>query len=291
MVKDDQKRKMKIDIICPLYNGEYYIEKLHKSLESQKNVCIGSINYVITDTNDGSKELLDGLNVSTYRVIDKKEFSHSKTREQMAMSCDGDILVFITQDVIIKRLNWLEELTKDIIEGTCEAAYSRQICDSNCMEKYIREKNYPEEEAIKSKEDIEKLGLNTFFFSDVACAINAKVYRDLKGYDNKDLPTSEDMYIAYKLIMNGYSIKYCSKSEVIHYHDLSLRELYDRYKLCGEFFKQESYLNGYGTNESGAALALYVCKRALEEKNVSVLIKIIPNMAVRFIGMKAGKYL
>ena len=112
----------------------------------------------------------------------------------------------------------------------------------------------------------------------------------MNGYDNKDLPISEDMYVAYKIIQNGYRIKYCAKSEVVHYHNFSLKEQYDRYRLTGKFFKQNSYLDNYGTNKSGGGLAKYILKRAIEEKNIKVLLNFIPNMAARFIGMKVGKY-
>ena len=36
-------------------------------------------------------------------------------------------------------------------------------------------------------------------------------------------------------------------------------------------------------------MAKYVLMRVLQDKNWSVLIKYIPNMAVRFIGMEIGK--
>ena len=48
----------------------------------------------------------------------------------------------------------------------------------------------------------------TFFFSDAASAIKTDVYKKLNGYDGKDLLTNEDMYLAYKLINNGYRISY-----------------------------------------------------------------------------------
>ena len=76
------------------------------------------------------------------------------------------------------------------------------------IEKYTREKNYPATSRIVSKSDIKRLGLNTFFFSDASSAIKTSIYKELNGYDGKDLPTNEDMYIAYKLIMNGYKISY-----------------------------------------------------------------------------------
>ena len=38
---------MKIDIICPLYNAEKYVELLHKSLLKQKEVLINDIKYIL----------------------------------------------------------------------------------------------------------------------------------------------------------------------------------------------------------------------------------------------------
>ena len=97
------------------------------------------------------------------------------------------------------------------------------------------------------------------------------------------------MYFAYKLIMNDYRIKYEADSEVIHSHKFTLKQLYRRYYDTGKFFKQNSYLDKYGTNGTGANLAKYILKRAIKDKNIKVLIEFIPNMSARFIGMKVGK--
>ena len=97
------------------------------------------------------------------------------------------------------------------------------------------------------------------------------------------------MYIAYKLITNGYKIKYCADSEVIHSHVFTLKQYYNRYKDTGKFFKENSYLNNYKVNQAGGNMAKQILKRAWQEKNLGVLVKYIPNMAARFIGMKVGK--
>lgn len=49
---------MNIDIICPLYNAEQYIEELHKSILKQKNVRLNSINYVLTESKDNTEHIL-----------------------------------------------------------------------------------------------------------------------------------------------------------------------------------------------------------------------------------------
>ena len=279
---------MTIDIICPLYNAEKFIMDLHKNILNQKDVNINLINYVLTKSNDNTEKLLKTINCN-YEVIQKNEFSHSLTREKVANKSNADILVFITQDIIIKSEYWLANLTKGIIKGECEAAYSRQVCNNNSLEKYTRERNYPENSFIVLQKDIEKKGLQTFFFSDASSAIKREIFVKLNGYDGKNLPTNEDMYFAYKLITNGYRIKYCADSVVEHSHIFTLKQLYKRYYDTGMFFKQNTYLNKYKVNQAGGGMALYVLKRAFQDKNFKVIVEFIPNMAARFIGMKMGK--
>lgn len=279
-----------VDIICPLYNASEYIEGLHQSLLKQQNVKINNIRYVLTECKDNTEKYLIENEIN-YTKIKPSEFSHSLTRENEAMKVESDVIVFVTQDVVIEDENWLYNLVKDIKDEKNEivATYSRQLTKFNNLEKYTREINYPNYDIIKSKETIKKDGLKTFFFSDAAGAISTKVFKELNGYDNKNLPISEDMYITYKIIMNDYKVKYCSNSKVYHSHDFTLKEIYDRYKLTGKFFKENSYLDEFGTNNSGANLAKYVLKRIIQEKRFLLLLRFPFDMGARFIGMKVGK--
>lgn len=278
----------KIEIICPLYNAAEYIDNLDKSLKMQKNVEIDKITYLLTESNDNSEQILKKIS-ATYVVIAKKDFSHSTVRENVAMKSNSDVLVFITQDIDIRNDEWLYNLVQPIISNEAEATFSRQKTKYDNIEKYTREKNYPEESYVVSKEDVENMGLRAFFFSDASSAIKTSVFKELNGYDNKKLPISEDMYIAYKIVMNGYKIKYCADSVVYHSHKFTLKQLYKRYYDTGMFFKQNSYLDKYGTNKAGGGLAKYILKRAIQDKNLKVLIRFVPDMAARFLGMKMGK--
>lgn len=279
---------MTVDIICPLYNAESYIENLHKSLLKQKNVKINKIQYILTESKDNTEKILKRKKLN-YKLITRSEFSHSLVRENAAMESKADIICFITQDIVIENEDWLEKLVLPIINNEAEATYSRQLTKFNNIEKYTRESNYPSESITKTRDDIEKLGLKTFFSSDASAAIKRSVFVELNGYDNKNLPISEDMYFSYKLIMNGYRIKYCADSIIYHSHNFKLRELYDRYKLTGRFFKENDYLDKYGTTGSGAKLAKYVLKRIIQEHRFGLLLRYPFDMAARLFGMKAGK--
>ena len=279
---------MNVEIICPLYNAEDYILELDRNIKKQENVEISKISYILTESKDNTENILKEINAN-YTKLKKEEFSHSTARENVAIKSNSDILVFITQDIEIRNNNWLEKLVEPIIKGDAVAAYSRQITKYNNIEKYTRECNYPDKSSIKSKEDIEKYGLKTFFFSDAASAIKTEVFKELKGYDGKKLPISEDMYIAYKIIMAGYKIQYCADSIIYHSHKFTIKQIYERYKLTGQFFKENSYLDKYGTTGSGAELAKYILKRIFQDHNFKLLFRYPFDMGARYIGMKVGK--
>lgn len=278
---------MTIEIICPLYNAKKYMDDLQKSLEMQKNVNIQKIKYIVTDTGDNIENELSKLNCE-FEVIKKDEFSHSLTREKAAFSSKADLLVFISQDIKIVNDNWLFELTKPIENNEVDATYSKQICiDKTSIEYYTRQKNYPKESKIKTKEDIEKIGMNAFFFSDAASCIKRDVFVKLNGYDNKNLPTNEDMYIAYKLLMNGYKIKYVAESEVIHSHKFTFNQTFNRYKSYGKFLKMEPEVNIKSVN-AGSSLAKFIIIQSIKDKNLAVIFKFFPDMLARYVGMKEG---
>ncbi len=280
---------MNISIICPLYNAEIYIEDLYMNIKNQKHVFIEEIKFILTESSDSTEEKLKNLKCN-YKKVSKQEFSHSLVRENAAFEANGKILVFITQDIKIVDEYWLYHLTKDIIDGRCEAAFSRQIgYEEHKVERYTREINYPVEKRIVSKEDIDRLGLMTFFFSDASSAISKEIFIKLNGYDNKNLPTNEDMYFAYKLIMNGYRIEYAADSKIIHSHDLSFKETLKRYEDIGRFFDENKYLTEYSAGERGFTVLKYIAKRSIEDKKPLIIIDAIINFAARFIGMKFTK--
>ena len=285
---------MNIDIICPLYNAEKVINNQFEQIKKQTIYNdVNKIRYVITKSKDNTLDIVKRIasknNNVVFKEIETNDFSHSLTRENEAKESDADIIVFITQDVIIEREDWLYNLTKGIKNGECDASYSRQISKSKGIEKYTREKNYPEESKIVTKENLPEMGLRTFFFSDASSAIKRETFKKLNYYDQKNLTINEDMYIAYKIIMNDYKIKYCADSVVYHSHNFKLKELYERYKLTGTFFKENNYLDKYGTTGSGANLAKYVLKRILQEREFKLFMRYPFDMAARLFGMKAGK--
>lgn len=50
---------MNIDIICPLFNAEKYIEPLYQSIQKQNNIDLHEIKFVLTRSKDNSEPRVD----------------------------------------------------------------------------------------------------------------------------------------------------------------------------------------------------------------------------------------
>ena len=92
----------------------------------------------------------------------------------------------------------------------------------------------------------------------------------------------------YSEVLPGCQLEIQFKSREMEEEAEHGKAAHDRYKLTGKFFKENSYLNNYGTNKSGGGLAKYILKRAIKDKNIKVLLRFLPDMGARFIGMKVG---
>lgn len=282
-----------VDILVPVCAGYDDLVKIVKSIKQQRLVNIVNIVVPLTLTkkehDDKVREFCEQNHVIRFEV-EEWYFSHSLTRQRAIKKyCTSDIVILFSQDV--KLINDLAfyNLVKDINNGECVYAYGRQICPRKSLEKYIREKNYPIYSYFVGKEDIENLGIMAFFSSDAFSAINRKVFIELNGYMDFDVMMGEDMIYSYNVIMHGYKKKYCGDAVVVHWHRYSLRQLYKRYYATGRFYNDVKLFNGYHSSETGYKLAMYVLKRCLKDFNIIGLIRWLPDMAMRYLGMKRGR--
>ena len=81
--------------------------------------------------------------------------------------------MFMTDDAIPKDKYMVENLIKAFDDPIVTAAYGRQMADpeKNYIEYYTRIFNYPLESRVKTKEDLDTLGIKTFFCSKYAVLI------------------------------------------------------------------------------------------------------------------------
>lgn len=284
---------IQIDIVCPVYKGYDYLNSLYDSFYKQKKIKINKIVFALTlsgeDEDVKIKEFAREKGIIIFDVK-KEDFSHSLTREKAIREyCTSDIVVMISQDIKLTNSDVFYNLVKSIAEKESVYNYARQICTNNTIEKYIRKKNYPEESYFVSKENIENMQLMAFFASDACSAYDREIFIKLGGYGGYDVMMNEDQLYSKIILDAGYKKKYCADAVVEHSHKYKLKELYNRYYQTGKFYKQVKVFDEYKSTDSGLKLALYVLRKALKKFDIKVLLRWLPDMTSRYIGMKMGK--
>jgi rhamnosyltransferase len=239
---------MKVSVIVPTRNGGRYLERLFKTLGEQTFRPVQIL--VVDSSSDDDTQNICKASGADFIQIDAKTFDHGGTRNLAASRAECDILVFMTQDALFKDIDGLKNLIKPLEEPTIAASYGRQMPkeDANPVEVFVRSFNYPSVKVIKGIADLPRLGIKTFFFSNVCSAIKKIAYEEVGGFPEKTI-MNEDMFLAAKLIMKGYKITYQADAVVYHSHNYSLATQFKRYFDIGVFFNRNQWIKDLSSSE------------------------------------------
>lgn len=108
----------------------------------------------------------------------------------------------------------------------------RWLILKNYIEYYTRIFNYPLESRVKTKEDLDTLGIKTFFCSNVCSAYRRSEYDAMGGFEHKTI-FNEDMIMASKMIEDGKAVAYQADARVWHWHDYkAIQQLHRNFDLA-----------------------------------------------------------
>lgn len=223
---------MKVDVIIPLYKPGKELFTLLDLLESQTM----SVNQIILMNTEEKyfEQLVYGTefvhrydNVKVFH-LSKREFDHGATRRLGVSKSQADVFVMMTQDAVPQDEKLLENLVAGL-EGKAAVSYARQLAgaDSSVLEQFSRQFNYPVQSVVKSHEDLERLGIKTYFCSNVCAAYRRDIYDELGGFVKKTI-FNEDMLYAAKAVNAGYSVAYRADARVIHSHNYTCMQQFHR---------------------------------------------------------------
>ena len=151
----------------------------------------------------------------------RENFDHGGARNMGAGYSEADILIFMTQDAVPADERLVEHLVHALTsgahgpgtpaKGAVAVAYARQLPREDCgiIERYTRQFNYPDEGCVKSREDIPRLGIKTFFCSDVCAAYRRDLFEQLGGFESPVI-FNEDMFFAAHAVQEGYKVAYAA---------------------------------------------------------------------------------
>ena len=291
VVREAEINKVSISVVIPTLNAERHIGSLLSLLEKQ---TIQPCEILIIDSSSGDNTLSIA---KTYRkvqtiTIKTSEFNHGGTRDLGMKYSKGNLVLFLTQDAVPSDDTLIENLIAPLLENPQIAAvYARQIPKKNSSprEKLVRAYNYPEQSAIHSEGDILQLGIKTFFCSNVCAVYRRVIYERLGGFE-KDLLSNEDMMYAAKAIRNGYQIAYAAEACVVHSHNLSFEEQYERNRIQGyEIARHHDLLEGASSSREGIQMLKAVSTKLLKQGRLVSIFGLLTDCAARYLGNRKGK--
>ncbi len=225
--------KSGVDVVIPVYRPDKKFDALIERLGTQI-VPVGHIFLMQTLCGDEKldnelTQKLLGLPGAVVTTLPRTAFDHGGTRNKGASLSDAEFLLFMTQDAVPSDDKLIENLMKAMEDETVASAYARQLAgdDSDEIEEFSREFNYPEESRVKSKEDLEELGIKAFFCSNVCALYRHRAYDEIGGFVRHTI-FNEDSIMAANTIDAGYKIAYVAEATVVHSHRYTYRQQFSR---------------------------------------------------------------
>lgn len=281
---------MEVDVLIPVYRPDGKLTELLKRLKMQ-NYPIHRVILMNTEEKHFPTELT-GIwdRVEVYHLA-KEEFDHGGTRDRGVRMSTADLVVCMTQDAMPADETLIEELVKPFDDPKVWAAYARQLPNEDCreVEKYTRSFNYPEQSMVKTKEDLDRLGIKTFFCSNVCAAWRREKYLELGGFVKHTI-FNEDMILAGTMIKQGGKIAYCAKAKVIHSHNYSAFQQFHRnFDLAVSQTMYPEVFGGIRSESEGIKLVKKSLSYCIKIGKPWLMIQVVTQSAGKLLGYKMGQ--
>ena len=280
-----------VDAIIPVYRPGNEFRELLRRLSNQ-SYPLNKIILMNTGDAPWRAEIEKEFPLCEIHLLKKENFDHGGTRHEATTYSEADYLLFLTQDALPNNEFLVEKLLSGFAQDEgVKAAYGRQLPNSTCreIEKYTRSFNYPSESRVKSKADLDILGIKTFFCSNVCAMYEKKTYDAQGGFVRRTI-FNEDMIYAGGLIKNDYKIAYVADAEVIHSHNYNAIEQFHRnFDLAVSQVDHPEVFAGIRSEKEGIRLVINTAKHLLKVKKPWLLFSLVTTSAGKIIGYKFGQ--
>ena len=288
---------MEVTVLIPTYRPDGKLNELLRRLSKQTmlparvlllNTVDGDEDGQLTQSVDKFRDCFPVLSVFH---VDRKDFDHGGTRHLGMSFADTGLVLCMTQDAVPKDRHLISSLARWFEDPLVAAAYGRQLAlrGSSPEERFTRSFNYPDTSRVKSKDDLEELGIKTFFCSDVCAMWRRETYFEMGGFERRTI-FNEDMILAGKMIRSGYRIVYDADAEVWHSHSYScVKQLKRNFDLGVSQADHPEVFSMAASTGEGIRMVKQNAAWLLRSGNGLRIPKLILDCAFRYLGYSLGK--
>ncbi|MDO4284433.1 MAG: glycosyltransferase family 2 protein [Eubacteriales bacterium] len=291
-----------VDVIIPTcYPDRRFLEtlaRLHRQSVRPRRI------RVINTEREGFESLLReaGLSGEAFESnyplaeihhIRREEFDHGATRNAGALRCAGaDFLLFMTQDALPEDRELVRNLLKPMERDPAGAvSYARQLPreGASAAERFTRLYNYPKQSSVKSQADYDRLGIKTYFCSNVCALYRKRTFDELGGFIRRTI-FNEDMIYAGRALQDGWRIYYEAEARVVHSHHYSARQQFHRNFDLGVSQADHPEIFAASSSESeGMKYVRTVIRYLRDQKAGREIPGFVAGCAARLLGYRLGK--
>jgi rhamnosyltransferase len=278
-------------VIVPVRNGG---ERWREAAAALRAAVPDPVMVAVVDSSsaDGSDEVAVSHGF-LLRRIDPRTFNHGRTRQEAISGFGAGVpfIIFLTQDAVVEGPGSLTRLVAAFEDPGVGAAYGRQMPhrSAGSFEAHAALFNYSPVSSTKSLSDAADLGAKTTFLSNSFAAYRASALIACGGFPDH-LILAEDAYIAAKMLLAGWRIRYCADARVHHSHAYSVSQEMQRYFDFGVVHAQTAdVLRQFGPLE-GEGMRFLISEIRYMARNAPWL---LPEVAVRnclkYLGYRVGR--
>jgi len=286
----------KIDIIIPTYKpDERFIRLLE--LIARQTYPVNRVLVINTERKYYDEFMLTHRNPIPDTVFDVihisySDFDHAATRKMAASLSIGRFFVMMTQDAIPYDEHLIEKLIAPLRnDSQIAVSYARQLPSpgATLTESYVRDFNYPAQSRVKSADDLDELGIKTYFCSDVCAAYNRQIYNEVGGFIDRAI-FNEDMIYAASAVQKGYKISYTADARVYHSHNYSAMQQFHRnFDLAVSQVDHPEVFAGLPSEGEGMRLVKSCISYLAQKRKPWLIPGFVINCGGRFMGFRLGK--
>lgn len=208
-----------------------------------------------------------------------------------AADSDADIFICMTQDAVPKDNRLVEKLVEGFRDENVGCAYARQLPDENSdiIERYTRQFNYPLKGCVKNLDSVKIMGIKAFFCSNVCAAYRKSYYEETGGFIRHAI-FNEDMIMAGHMMKLGYSCVYAAEAEVIHSHNYSCVQQFKRnFDVAVSQVDNPEVFRGVPSEQEGIRLVKQTAGYLVKIKKPWLILNLVVKSGFKYIGFLLGK--
>lgn len=232
----------RFSILIPTLNGERDLRRLIPALQAQR--FTGGLEICVQDSEstDGTRELLLAAG-ARLETIPRERFHHGLVRNLLAARARGEFLIFLSQDCLPAREDFIEELVAPFIDRRVAGVTARTL--PNPGDDALTRRTalaLPEASTQPFPRDLDGLAgiweldaatrVAYLRFNNVASAVRASVMAELPF---PEVPFGEDFAWASRVLTAGWRLTSAPASLVYHAHAYDLRPAFERYRVDAAF--------------------------------------------------------